>query len=65
MEKSELKAKKHVEKTIKSIDWDAIAASIGDPCKGCPGKDSYCYQCPIWGLLLDLARLRLLRKISG
>lgn len=62
---------KHVQTVISGTDWDSIAAQIGQPCKGCPAKADTsddvapaCYSCPIWGLLLDLAQLRLLRRLS-
>lgn len=61
----------HVRAVITSTDWEAIAAQLGQPCKGCPAKAApsdeaapACYSCPIWGLLLDLAQLRLLRRLE-
>lgn len=61
----------HVRAVITSTDWEAIAAQLGQPCKGCPAKTApsdeaapACYSCPIWGLLLDLAQLRLLRRLE-
>lgn len=61
----------HIQRVIKGTDWDAMAAILGQPCKGCPAKADpaddaapACYSCPIWGLLLDLAQLRLLRRLE-
>lgn len=62
---------KHILRVLKDTDWDAMAAILGQPCKGCPAKADpaddaapACYSCPIWGLLLDLAQLRLLRRLE-
>ena len=62
---------KHILRVLKDTDWDAMTAILGQPCKGCPAKAApsdeaapACYSCPIWGLLLDLAQLRLLRRLE-
>lgn len=59
----------HVSDTIRRTNWDLIADQIGDLCTGCPGlqadeNDLPCYDCPLWGLRLDLAQLRLLRRLE-
>lgn len=59
----------HVSEIIRQTDWDAVALQIGDLCAGCPGLQSEdaeppCYECPLWGLRLDLSQLRLLRRLE-
>lgn len=62
---------KHITQVISSTDWEHIASIIGQPCAGCPAKSQpdddtapACYSCPLWGFLLDLAQLRLLRRLE-
>lgn len=59
----------HVSDIIRSTDWDAVALQLGDLCAGCPGLQSEaaeppCYNCPLWGIRLDLSQLRLLRRLE-
>lgn len=62
---------RHVRQVIAKTDFDGMAAMLGNPCTGCPAKAAEddpaapaCYSCPLWGLLLDLAQLRLLRRLE-
>lgn len=59
----------HVNDMVRRTDWAAIAAQTDHLCDGCPGRDSDddpppCYACPLWALRLDLAQLRLLRRLE-
>lgn len=61
--------KLHVSKKIRGINWAEISAQIDPLCNGCPalGSDADpppCYSCPLWSLRLDLAQLRLLRRLE-
>lgn len=51
------------------------SAVLGNPCAGCPAEHAIadagpddsppcCYSCPLWGLRVDLAQLRLLRRLE-
>lgn len=61
----------HVHNVLMRTDWAHIAETAGDVCKGCPADgadippdDSPCYSCPLWSWRLDLAQLRLLRRLE-
>lgn len=53
----------------------AVLTAIGDPCEGCPMsaeqhaqtqcRPDICYQCPLWGLRVDIATLALFRRLEG
>ena len=60
---------------VRSADIDGAAAILGNPCAGCPAENAIanagpddsppcCYSCPLWGLRVDLAQLRLLRRLE-
>ena len=64
----------HIRDYIISTDIDDVAAHLGNPCTGCPEDGAInnpdddaipvCYSCPLWGLRVDLAQLRLLRRLE-
>ena len=65
----------HISDYVRSADIDGAAAILGNPCAGCPAENAIrdagpddsppcCYSCPLWGLRVDLAQLRLLRRLE-
>ena len=65
----------HISDYVRSADIDGAAAILGNPCAGCPAEHAIadagpddsppcCYSCPLWGLRVDLAQLRLLRRLE-
>lgn len=65
----------HVDDFIRRTNWPKVAADIGDPCEGCPGRgwvDTHpddrehppCFSCPLWALKLDLTELTLRRHLD-
>lgn len=64
---------RHVRRVLRRTDWDAVAQLVGDVCDGCPWRaarhdaapddEPPCVACPLWGARVDLAELRLLRRL--
>lgn len=65
----------HIRDYVIHTDIDDVAAHLGNPCAGCPAENAIkdaepddsppcCYSCPLWGLRVDLAQLRLLRRLE-
>ena len=65
----------HIIAYVRSADIDGAATILGNPCTGCPAEHDIanarpddsppcCYSCPLWGLRVDLAQLRLLRRLE-
>lgn len=72
MDKLPRDIQRYIDARIAATDWDALAHQIGDLCAGCPWRTKShdidapepCLQCPLWGLRVDLAQLRLLRRLD-
>ena len=65
--------KLHIIAYVRSADIDGAANILGNPCAGCPAEHDIantrpydsppcCYSCPLWGLRVDVAQLRLRRR---
>ena len=65
----------HIIAYVRSADIDGAANILGNPCTGCPAEHTIanaqpddsppcCYSCPLWGLRVDLAQLRLMRRLE-
>lgn len=66
----------HIDAYLRTHNLDDVARIIDNPCGGCPSEGAItaaepldivppCYNCPLWALQVDIAQLRLRRKIAG
>lgn len=62
----------YVTDALRTLHLNPLGTQLRDICDHCPGKqparsladDAPCYSCPLWGLRLDVAALRLRQRLE-